>query len=195
LEDLATKYEDTYEDDDFELEIVDEDDAKPKKGRKGKKKEHDSTATVTGMSTMRKITEAEQFKGLKRDLTMSATLSSHEIHYKEQYWPVPTRVIDYLIEIVENPKVAKDISDMMNNKSEAERKKAEDGEVRYFKIINYDINIPYRARELGYIKVYKDNSDKLKTRIHLLDDMLKLNNIDYNKTLKLVEKKAAEIIE
>jgi hypothetical protein len=187
---LANAFED---EEDFDIEIIDEE--KPKKKRKstskidkvGSEKQEFTTKLTT-------IPELPEFENVKRNLSIPVTLNSHDIHYKEQYWGIPTRTLNYMLEIVKIPKVAKDISNIMNASSEEERNKAVAGEVRYFKIVNYDENVPYTARELGYIKLSRDKQGRLKARTHLLHTALTQNRINEGTMSKQLASKTQELI-
>lgn len=159
------------EDDDIEIEIEDE---KPKKKGKGKKKE-DKPVAVQHF-----VPELEQFSKLNRGLKINVNYHEHDIPYKEQLWHIDARVIEYNIEIVRNPKIAKDVADMFSKGSAEERKKAEDGIVRYFRVINYEENVSHKIREIAYIKVVEVNG-KFRTQLYVKSKILKENNANPEK--------------
>lgn len=166
------------EDDDIEIEIEDE---KPKKKSKGKKKE-DKPVVVQQF-----VPELEQFSKLNRGLKINVNYNEHDIPYKEQLWHIDSRVIQYNIEIVRNPKIAKDVADVFSNGSAEERKKAKDGIVRYFRVINYEENVSHKIREIAYIKVVEANG-KFITQFYVKSKILKENNANPDKVKNNLKK-------
>lgn len=166
-------------DDDIEIEIEDE---KPKKKGRQKKASEDKPA-----ATQHLVPELEQFSKLNRNLKLNITYGEHDIPYKEQLWPIPARVVEYNIEIVKNIKNAKDIADKFGKASAEERKKAEDGTVRYFRVINYEENVSHLIREVAYIKVTEDNG-KFRTQLFLKSSVLKENNANPEKVKNNINK-------
>ena len=166
-------------DDDIEIEIEDE---KPKKKGRQKKASEDKP-----VATQHLVPELEQFSKLNRNLKLNITYGEHDIPYKEQLWPIPARVVEYNIEIVKNIKNAKDIADKFGKASAEERKKAEDGTVRYFRVINYEENVSHLIREVAYIKVTEDNG-KFRTQLFLKSSVLKENNANPEKVKNNINK-------
>ena len=166
-------------DDDIEIEIEDE---KPKKKGRQKKASEDKPA-----ATQHLVPELEQFSKLNRNLKLNITYGEHDIPYKEQLWPIPARVVEYNIEIVKNIKNAKDIADKFGKASAEERKKAEDGTVRYFRVINYEENVSHLIREVAYIKFTEDNG-KFRTQLFLKSSVLKENNANPEKVKNNINK-------
>lgn len=166
------------DDDDIEIEIEDEE--KPK--RKSRKKESKSTPVAQHF-----VPELEQFAKLNRGLKLNVNYNEHDIHYKEQLWNIPTRTIEYEIELVRNIKIAKDMANMFNHGSDEERKKAEEGIVRYFKVINHEENVYHKIREIAYIKVVEDNG-KFRTQLYVKSKLLKENNANPEKVKNNINK-------
>lgn len=158
-------------DDDIEIEIEDE---KPKK--KGKKKK----AEDKPIAVQHLVPELEQFSKLNRGLKLNVNYHEHDIPYKEQLWHIDSRVIEYQVEIVKNIKIAKDVADIFSKGSAEERKKAEEGIVRYFRVINYEENVSHKIREIAYIRVVENNG-KFKTQIFVRSKLLKENNANPEK--------------
>ncbi len=175
---LAANISSEDEDDDIEIEIEDE---KPKK--KGKKKaSEDKPAPAQHL-----VPELEQFSKLNKNLKLNITYGEHDIPYKEQLWPIPARVVEYNIELVKNIKNAKDIADKFGKGSEEERQKAEDGLVRYFRVVNYEENVSHKIREVAYIKV-TENNGKFRTQLFVKSSVLKENNANPEKVKNNINK-------
>lgn len=175
FEELAkAAMQDAGADDDIEIEIEDED--KPKK-RGGSKRAKSNSGPIL---TQRFVPELEQFKGLNRGMVMDVNYSQHDIHYKEQLWAIPSRTITYMVEIVRDPKIAKDVADIFSKGAAEERQKAEDGTVRYFRVINHEENVSHKVREIAYVKV-EDANGKIKTQVHVNSRVLKENNANPEK--------------
>lgn len=176
---------------DFEIEIVDEE--KPKKKKKAKSKSLPiGSENQTFTTTQQFIEEREEFKGLRTSIDFNITYNEHDIHYKEQYWGIPERTVKYSIELVKIPKVAKDISDLMNNNSPVERDKAEKGLVRYYKVVTYE-NVVHKIKEVGYIKVV-NNKGKFAGTVKVLGNILKSSNANPEKVTKNLMKVLNDII-
>lgn len=133
------------------------------------------------------VPELEKFSKLNRNVKINVQQSNHEIHYKEQIWNIPSRTIEYKLEVVTNQKISKDIAMIFKDNTPEALKMAEDGEVRYIKIVSYE-NIPYRSREIGYIKVFCDDRGGLKTKAIFRNTAMKENNINADKVKRSVEK-------
>lgn len=173
--DISTKSSD--QDDGVEIEIVDNKDKK--KQSKVKKKEPIAPRVIT-------VPDLEKFNKLNRNTTIGVEQYAHDIHYKEQIWGIPKRTIEYRLELVTNKKIATDIAVMFGDKTPEALRDAENGEVRYIRIVSYE-NIPYRSKEIGYIKVVCDNDGKLKSKTLLKNAAMKENNINPEKVKKTLE--------
>lgn len=158
---------------------------KTKKGGRRKKKAETPKASIY-------ITEKPEFASLNRDVKMNVTFKQHDIPYKEQLWGIDSRSVPYLLEIVKMPKVAKDISDVMNNHSASERALAAEGNVRYIKVVTYEV-VPYRARELAFVRVASNPQGKLTTKTYVDKDVLKENNVDVDLFEKRLEKAVKQL--
>lgn len=169
---------DDSDNEDIEIEV--EDEKKEKKTRK--KKSEDKPVTVRYL-----VPELEQFSKLNRDLKISVNYHAHDIPYKEQLWNIPSRIIDYNVEIVKNIKEAKDIADMFSKGTAEEREKAAAGTIRYFKITNWEENVPYKIKVIAYIKVV-ESSGKFKTQLILKSKLLKENHADPEKVKNTINK-------
>lgn len=158
---------------------------KTKKGGRRKKKAETPKASIY-------ITEKPEFASLNRDVKINVTFKQHDIPYKEQLWGIDSRSVPYLLEIVKMPKVAKDISDVMNNNSASERALAAEGNVRYIKVVTYEV-VPYRARELAFVRVASNPQGKLTTKTYVDKDVLKENNVDIDLFEKRLEKAVKQL--
>lgn len=130
--------------------------------------------------------DLEKFNKLNRNTTIGVEQYAHDIHYKEQIWGIPKRTIEYRLELVTNKKIATDIAVMFGDKTPEALRDAENGEVRYIRIVSYE-NIPYRSKEIGYIKVVCDHDGKLKSKTLLKNAAMKENNINPEKVKKTLE--------
>lgn len=168
------------------ITLEDIEEKKPaKRGGRRKKKAETPKASIY-------ITEKPEFASLNRDVKMNVTFKQHDIPYKEQLWGIDSRMVPYMLEVVKMPKVAKDISDIMNNNSVSERALAAEGDVRYIKVVTYEV-VPYRARELAFIRVASNPQGKLSTKTYVLKDALKENNVDIDLFEKRLEKAVKQL--
>ena len=92
-----------------------------------------------------------------------------------------------LPELVKNTKIAKDIADVFSPGSAEERQKAEDGIVRYFRVINYEENVSHKIKEIAYIRVVEDNG-KFRTQLYVKSKLLKENNANPEKVKNNINK-------
>lgn len=139
-----------------------------------------------------RVPDLEKFSKLRRDITIEVQQVSHDIHYKEQIWGIPSRMITYNLEVISNQKNAKDIAIMFKNDTAQDMKNAETGEVRYIRVVSYE-NIPYRSREIAYIRV-TENNGVLYGHIILKKKQMKENNIDSEKVKKQLNKVMGELL-
>lgn len=168
------------------LTLEDIEEKKPaKRGGRRKKKAETPKASIY-------IPEMPEFASLNRDVKMNVTFKQHDIPYKEQLWGIDSRMVPYMLEVVKMPKVAKDISDIMNHNSAYERALAADGAVRYIKVVTYEV-VPYRARELAFVRVASNPQGKLSTKTYILKDTLKENNVDIDLFEKRLEKAVKQL--
>lgn len=158
---------------------------KTKKGGRRKKKAETPKASIY-------IPEMPEFASLNRDVKMNVTFKQHDIPYKEQLWGIDSRMVPYMLEVVKMPKVAKDISDIMNNNSASERALAAEGNVRYIKVVTYEV-VPYRARELAFVRVASNPQGKLTTKTYVNKNVLKENNVDVDLFEKRLKKAVKQL--
>lgn len=134
-----------------------------------------------------KITIKPEFSKFKESDEVNVTFNYHEIPYKEQLWPVPSRVVVYEVELVTKPMVAKNISYEVNGKSEDEANKAYNGDTMYYRIVTYE-NVKSDVRIIGYIKLFTDGSNKVKSRLVTNKSWMKKVNINIDKFAKEIQK-------
>lgn len=163
----------------IDIEVEFEDNTKEKK-KSTKKKQ------VEQPKRNYRVPDLEKFSQLKRDKTIEVQQVQHDIHYKEQIWGIPSRMITYNLEVVSNQKNAKDIAALFKRNTAQDVQDAETGEVRYIKIVSYE-NIPYRSREIGYIMV-TENNGVLSGYTLLKSKQMKENNINSDKVKKQINK-------
>ncbi len=151
---------------------------------KAKKK---STDTKENKTSVYEVPYRKIFDKLKQNEQVEISLSSHDIHYKEQLWDIPERKATYNFKLVTIQKTAVELAEKMavakgksNKEIALEKKKAELGAVRYMTIVSFD-NIPYRAKEIGYVRVYQTKSGSLGTQLLLKKESMESNNISYKK--------------
>lgn len=184
VEDLLGMSAETEEDEvDAMLdEAADEIESKPKK-----KTAKPKATKVEAPKVADKIVIKPEFSKFIDSVEVNVTFNYHEIPYKEQLWPVPSRVVAYEVELVTQPMVAKNISDEVNNKSEDEAKKAYDGDTMYYRIVTYE-NVKSDVRVIGYIKLFVDGTSKVKTRLVTNKSWMKKVNINIDKFTKEIQK-------
>jgi hypothetical protein len=158
---------------------------KTKKGGRRKKKAETPKASIY-------IPEMPEFASLNRDVKMNVTFKQYDIPYKEQLWGIDSRMVTYMLEVVKMPKVAKDISDIMNHNSAYERALAAEGAVRYIKVVTYEV-VPYRARELAFVRVASNPQGKLTTKTYVNKNVLKENNVDVDLFEKRLKKAVKQL--
>lgn len=154
--------------------------------KKKKKSSNSSKSKETFKTSESKVPELPIFSKLRKSQELLVTFNEHDIKYKEQFWGVPTRTVTYQIELVTKTQVAKTISDMMNNNSETERQRANEGKTRYYKIVTYETAVS-AVREIGYIKVENQNG-KLNQKFKVKSKTLKENNVNPDKVKKNIQK-------
>jgi len=163
VEELAKQM---YETDEIEFEVEDEP-KKEKKTRAKKEKVYHAPRTIE---------DRPEFNRLKVRKKVGVLFGEHSIRYKDQSWPIPSRVVEYETELIKSPKIAQNVADMFSHEDESERLKADNGETRYIKLVSYSESVSFRVKEVGYAKVWNNNGS-LKYKI-LLNKELKNNHIN-----------------
>lgn len=175
------------EDDNEEIEIeIEEEEKKPKK-KSAKKKDELTTK-------QQYIPELDVFKKIaNNNITVNINYHEHDIKYKEQLWPVPERTIQYQLSMIRIPKVACDVAQVFKSNSAEELEKAQNGKVRYLKIVNFEESVSHLIREVGYIRVEEING-KLSTQLFVKTQVLKNNNANPEKVKKNLTKAMKELV-
>lgn len=161
--------------DDFDIEIINE---KPKK----------KTITKKSAPAPKKIDEIpllDLYKNL-RNGRVDVKFNQHDIHYKDQFWDIPPRTVEYQIELVKIPKIAADISQKFYRKSANEAAKARAGETRYYSIRTYE-SVLSSIVTIAYAKVTPDDKGKLKSRLAVEKEALSKSNANVNKVIKNID--------
>lgn len=177
---------DTEEEDEIDTMLdkaADEIEKKPKK----KTSKPDDIMVERPKKVEDKITIKPEFSKFKESDEVNVTFNYHEIPYKEQLWPVPSRVVAYEVELVTKPMVAKNISYEVNGSSEDEANKAYNGDTMYYRIVTYE-NVKSNVRVIGYIKLFTDGSNKVKSRLVTNKSWMKKVNINIDKFAKEIQK-------
>lgn len=111
----------------------------------------------------------DEFSKLPVKIEFEVYFKKHDIHYKDQFWGINERTVPYVLELIKQPKPAKDASDFINGDSYEKRVRAAEGDDRYYKVVSY-ANIPYKVSSLGYIKVtFKDGELKSVTKLKMAE--------------------------
>lgn len=150
-----------------------------------------SSRTVTKTSKSDETTSVmEKFKpwryaNLKKSANIDVTIDYHEISYKEQKWPVPSRTMQYKIELVESPIVAKNIATKIYGNDENALKNAYEGVDRYYEIKTYE-NCKTEVKSLGFISfIYMKSTGQIVHKIMLRDERY-LRRFSINNTAGLM---------
>ena len=159
---------------------------KKKKKSTAKKKKDEPLCQQEYLDTL------PEYENLKTNLTLHVVFNQHDIHYKEQLWPIPIVNHTYNIELVKIPMVAKRIAGIVSKNNSVEMDKAYKGLVRYFKVACHE-TVPFAGRELGYIRVsVKDGV--LVSKAFPLFEQARECHVNPEKLKKDLNKKAMDII-
>ena len=139
-------------------------------------------------TTQKFVPELEIYSRLKHSLPLMVSYHEHDIHYKDQFWNIPQRSVRYEIELVKAPRVARDIA-MMITKSEVEVAKADEGLVRYYKVVSYE-SILHKIKEIAYVRVEYKNG-KFITNTFIKSKLLKESNANPEKVKANLDKLVA----
>lgn len=165
--------------DDFDIEIID-------------KKPKNKTITKNLAPAPKKIDEIpllDLYKNL-RNGKVDVKFNQHDIHYKDQFWDIPPRTVEYQIELVKIPKIAADISQKFYSRQNKEAAKAaakaRAGETRYYSIRTYE-SVLSSIVTIAYAKVTPDDKGKLKSRLAVEKEALSKSNANVNKIIKNID--------
>lgn len=178
---------------DIDIEIEEDNDKKKtKKKRKVSKLNVVGTENQTFTTKQTYLETKEKYKKLPQSVGMKVVFNEHDIHYKEQHWPIPERVVEYNLELIKIPKVAKDVAEKMSNGDKEEIEKAYNGDVRYYQIVTYE-NVLAVVSKIGYIRV--ENKDKkFSVSAKVLEKTLKQYKVNSNRVKKNAVKLLSEAI-
>ena len=115
-------------------------------------------------------------------------LNQHDIHYKEQRWPIDERKVVYEAYRLDSRIAAKRaVRTMYGDKvTQDQLRNAESGENRYYEIRVLTEVVPYRVTVLGYIEIKRDKKNIIK--LHRKE--MEAHNISYEDVLADVKKVA-----
>lgn len=170
-------------------EITVEKEKKPAKKRVPKVKDKVIGSENQVFTTTQKfVPELECYEKLKPSIPLMVSYHEHDIHYKDQFWNIPQRSVRYEVELVKQPKVAKDIAFMIT-KNDTEVERAAEGIVRYYKVVSYE-SILHKIKEIAYVRVEYKNG-KFKTDTFVKANLLKESNANPDKVRSNLEKLVA----
>lgn len=104
----------------------------------------------------------------------------HDIHYKDQYWGIESRDVEYNFEQVVRPGMAKNIA-LAVGMSKDIAEYAASGKDRWFRLVTFEESIPLEFRELGYVRLsVVDRSGKKKIEVNVFQKNGIYSAIEYN---------------
>jgi hypothetical protein len=160
---------------------------KKTKSSSGTKKTRQATAKQEEKLVVRqRMEKANCYRNLPYTFPVRVVFNNHDIKYKEQRWKIHERQVVYNIELVDNAKIARDISLKFDGGSEKAAERAYKGETRYYKIVTYE-SVPNGWEVIGYVKVsFNSKENRLVTRTKLFDSILKQANCDTEQAKKVI---------
>lgn len=186
--DPYTVTNEVLQDDDIEIEIEDDEDKPAKKSKKqAKKKETEFVYEEKVIDTR------PEFKRLSGNFTFNVVFDEHVIHYKEQRWPIPLRVVEYNVKLITNPQVARSCASEVTNNNENASNRAANGIDRYYRIETYE-NVKNNCRYLGYIRVYVGSNGKLRSTLFINEGLLKSIYVNLDKFSKDIKEIMKNIV-
>ena len=176
VDNSAETYEEVIPDEELDavLEAKDEKPARKKKSSGGIK-----TTVGKGMGEKPNYLPDWDKAELPKSTTIDIFFPGHDIHYKEQLWPVPDRTITYTVELAKFAQagLSKDVCN-----------KAKSGEIRVYDIKTFE-DCKIEVKSLGCITVESRNGKIVKT-LHLNEKGIKCTSLDINR----VNKKLTELM-
>jgi hypothetical protein len=126
------------------------------------------------------------FQHLPYTVPVSVVFNNHDIKYKDQYWKIPERKVNFNIELIENPKIAKDVAIKCAPNSTDEQEKVLNGTILYYQIVTYE-SVPNGWNVLGYVRVsFSKKEGKIVTRTKLFENILKSANCDVDQAKRVI---------
>ena len=112
---------------------------------------------------------------------MTVTVEQHDIKYKEQYWKIPERTIEYCVELITDTakNIAASKATHEEDKNGLYEELARFGVMRYYRVYTLE-NVAKNLTTLGYISVYEDNG-KVNTNVYLPVEKLKKERVNTKK--------------
>lgn len=163
--------------------------AKEEKPARKKKKASGGIKTTVGKGMGEKPNYLPDWD--KAELPKSTTIDiffpGHDIHYKEQFWPVPDRTIIYTVGLVKFAQGAYNCCEDAGLDKEV-CNKAKSGEIRVYDIKTFE-DCKIEVKSLGCIVVESKNGKIIKT-LHLNEKGIKCTSLDINR----VNKKLTELM-
>lgn len=167
------------------VEVVFEDE--PKKKKKTRKKKVEEQTFTTKQAFLGEWEHGD----LGKTRPINVVFGNHDIHYKEQLWPIPERNIVFNVERIDIPKVALNAAEAIHKDlTDDQKSEVKNGKIRYYKIVTYEA-IPADSNYLGYVEVRPNAT----TKIYLRDNILKLRKVDKKAVTKAVKKAISELVE
>ena len=145
---------------------------KTEKKEKGEAKPRKKSTSVELPKKAREMGIREEFKNLPKSIGIKVSFSNHDIHYKEQFWNIPTRDVEYNVELMLNPALARQACIDINKADLAEE--VYDGKLMMYRVITYE-NVLSKAKQIAYIMVSADSSGKIS--VHQYTSATKLKEL------------------
>lgn len=158
---------------------------KPKKTSKPKVPKKSEEELAREKAEADKLQDCD-FAEIKKSEKFIVILHGHDIHYKEQLWPIEERKVIYEAARVDSRTKAKRIcKDMYSDKvTEEQLEDAYEGKTRYYEVRVLSEIVPYRITTLGYIEI-KPNK---KNMIKLFRKNMEAHNVVYEEVLSDLKK-------
>lgn len=184
VDNSAETYEEVIPDEELDavLEAKDEKPARKKKSSGGIK-----TTVGKGMGEKPNYLPDWDKAELPKSTTIDIFFPGHDIHYKEQLWPVPDRTITYTVELAKFAQAAYNCCESAGLSKDV-CNKAKSGEIRVYDIKTFE-DCKIEVKSLGCITVESRNGKIVKT-LHLNEKGIKCTSLDINR----VNKKLTELM-
>ena len=115
----------------------------------------------------------------------------HSIHYKEQDWLMPSRNIQYFIELVKLTGEARKIAELVTENTRLGQL-ASDGVDRWYKVVTYE-NVPQQYSRIGYVRLTV-RENRVGFTCYFDDSALKAGNFDVYETKLRIKKKVRKML-
>lgn len=114
----------------------------------------------------------------------------HDIHYKNQYWGIGSRAVEYNFEQVIRPGMAKNIALAVGMSSDV-ADDAASGKDRWIRLVTFEESVPAELRELGYVRlsvVNRNGKKKIEVNVFQKNGIYSAIEYNYNSFYKLLKK-------